>query len=155
MTFTILSESMQQARKKGLKKYQERKRAEMKKNGFKRKPPFPPGHEKQGAGVLKHEDRAPQVRKTSHKPQKRIKPMSEKRAAQNEEYLKLRTEFLKKHPQCMVFPAFSSEEVHHTFCGASRATHFLDVPTWMAVSRKGHSYIHENPKISREKGWLK
>jgi hypothetical protein len=30
----------------------------------------------------------------------------------------------------------------------------LDIGTWMAVSDEGHKFIHANPAISREKGWL-
>lgn len=30
----------------------------------------------------------------------------------------------------------------------------LDVSYWLAVSRKGHTFIHDNPEFSYSKGWL-
>lgn len=148
----ILSESMIKSKQKGLKKYQERKRAELKKNGFKRKPHFQPRHEKQGATVSKQGDRAPQVRKTSQKPRKRIKPMSEKRAAQNKEYLKLRTEFLKKNRFCAVFNGLIlATEVHHMKGKIGKL--LTDTRFFLPVSRAGHNFIENNPAIAYKKGW--
>jgi hypothetical protein len=44
---------------------------------------------------------------------------------------------------------WSSTEIHHTYCGKDRAN-YLDESTWIAVSRDGHNWIHDNPKEARE-----
>jgi hypothetical protein len=46
---------------------------------------------------------------------------------------------------------WSSTEIHHTYCGKDRAKYYLDESTWIAVSRDGHNWIHDNPKEAREK----
>jgi hypothetical protein len=48
-------------------------------------------------------------------------------------------------------PAYSCD-VHHV--KGRTGTNYLDMHTWMAVSRKGHMWIHNHPKKSREMGWL-
>ena len=90
--------------------------------------------------------------KDKKKPSK-IKPVSDKRAKDNKIYLTLREVFLKDR-----FCPITGEaaiEVHHTYSGKDRDAHFLDMKTWMAVSRDGHLWIHANPKESRELGYLK
>lgn len=43
-------------------------------------------------------------------------------------------------------------DVHHK---AGRTGELLlDVSFWLAVSRKGHNFIHDNPEFSYSKGWL-
>lgn len=47
-----------------------------------------------------------------------------------------------------------SEEVHHRAGGKNRKATYLRTDTWMAVSKEGHRYIHDNPKLAYERGWL-
>lgn len=144
---------MQTSRQKGVKKWLKTKKAEFieaikehqstnlrqKKPKFKRKPP----------------KRYSDTTKKKIVRYKRPNAVSKKRAAQNREYLKLREQFLKDNPICEVYPYFYSKDVHHKFSGKDRAAHFLDVSTWMAVSREAHNWIHSHPKEARERGWLK
>lgn len=43
-------------------------------------------------------------------------------------------------------------ELHHKAGRVGRL--LLDSEYWLAVSRKGHEFIHQNPKFSYSKGWL-
>lgn len=82
--------------------------------------------------------------------------MSAKRKVESKLYSELRAEFLKL-PQNQICPitGHPTTDVHHTYSGKDRAKHFLDVDTWIAVSRDGHNWIHDNPLQSRELGYLK
>jgi hypothetical protein len=87
---------------------------------------------------------------------KPIPKVSKKRQIQNLQYSVLRTEFLgKKENQICPITKQQTIEVHHTYCGKDRAKYYLDVSTWLAVSRDGHNWIHNNPKEARELGFLK
>jgi len=90
------------------------------------------------------------------KPMKPIPKVSKKRQIQNLQYSVLRTEFLGK-PENKICPitGWPTIEVHHKWCGKDRAKYYLDTTTWMAVSRDGHNWIHDNPKEARELGYLK
>lgn len=90
------------------------------------------------------------------KPMKPIPKVSKKRQVQNLQYSVLRTEFLgKKENQVCPITKQQTIEVHHLYCGKDRAKYYLDVSTWLAVSREGHNWIHDNPKEARELGYLK
>lgn len=76
-------------------------------------------------------------------------------------YAKKRKAFLEAHPFCMVSPVLkglwdglfvSATDIHHK--AGRLGKNYLDESTWMAVSREGHDFIHRNPKIARERGWL-
>jgi len=86
----------------------------------------------------------------------KIPKVSKKRQVEQLQYQVLRTEFLSK-PENKICPITNQQaiEVHHTYCGKDRAKYYLDVSTWLAVSRDGHNWIHDNPKKSRELGFLK
>ena len=45
----------------------------------------------------------------------------------------------------------ASTDCHHS---KKRGKHYLDVSSWMAVSREAHQRIHDNPKWAREQGYL-
>ncbi len=85
-----------------------------------------------------------------------ISKVSDKRKVENAKYSVLRIEFLGK-PENKICPitGWPTTEVHHTYCGKDRAKYYLDISTWLAVSRDGHNWIHDNPKEAREKGFLK
>ena len=86
----------------------------------------------------------------------KIPKVSEKRKIENLKYSVLRVEFLgKKENQICPITKYPATEIHHTYCGKDRAKYYLDVSTWLAVSRDGHNWIHDNPKEARELGYLK
>jgi len=80
-----------------------------------------------------------------------LKRRSKKKQVQDVEYTKLRRTFLLQHPVCEIFENESATQVHHK---KGRGIHYLDPSSWMAVSDRGHKFIHDNPKIAKEKGWL-
>lgn len=85
-----------------------------------------------------------------------MRKVSKKRAVQNREYSKLRKQFLEEHPFCEVALSkgmlFQSCDIHHI--DKRNGKRLLDTSKWMAVSRTGHDWIHANPKLARERGWL-
>lgn len=85
----------------------------------------------------------------------KIKPISDKRKVQDAEYQLKRVLFLKK-PENQICPITGHQavEVHHKWSGKDRSKYYLDETTWLAVSRAGHNWIHDNPKEAREKGYL-
>lgn len=84
-----------------------------------------------------------------------IPKMSKKRKVEQLQYSVLRTEFLGK-PENQICPITGQQatEVHHKYSGKDRAKYYLDASTWLAVSREGHNWIHDNPKEARELGYL-
>lgn len=89
------------------------------------------------------------------KKSKPIPKVSDKRKALNEQYSMLRKEFLSKSENriCKITKK-PTTEVHHKWSGKDRSKYYLDTTTWLAVSREGHIWIHENSKEAREKGYL-
>lgn len=85
----------------------------------------------------------------------RIPPVGGRRKEDLKLYDVLRIGFLKKHTQCAIYPWLKAIEIHHQFSGGNRDKYLNDVTTWMAVSRKGHNFIHENVALSKELGYLK
>lgn len=104
--------------------------------------------------VCKNKMKSPDLKlKSIYKP---ISKVSKKRQVENAKYSVLRIEFLgKKENHICQITGFPATEVHHKWCGKDRAKYYLDTTTWMAVSRDGHNWIHDNPKESRELGYLK
>jgi hypothetical protein len=92
-------------------------------------------------------------RKGDSKPKKHIAPVSEKRLKQLAEYRKAKKEFMSQ-PENQICPVTGDEahEIHHT--NGRENEKLNDTEYWIAVSRRGHTWIHENPKEAREKGWL-
>lgn len=91
---------------------------------------------------------------TRRKPMRKV---SKKRAGQNREYSKLRKQFLEEHPWCEVILFFTgmilrASDIHHI--DKRNGKRLLDTSKWLAVSRNGHDWIHANPKLARERGWL-
>ena len=82
-----------------------------------------------------------------------MRPVSKKRAKRLGVYHKLRVEFLEAHPTCAVFPTQQAIEIHHT---AGRKGDMLNkTDDWIAVSRHGHMWIHDNPKEAMRLGFIK
>ena len=90
------------------------------------------------------------------KQNKPIRKVSVKQEKLNKEYSILRKQFLSL-PENQICPITKQQttDVHHTYCGKDKAKYYLDVSTWLAVSRDGHNWIHDNPKEARELGFLK
>jgi hypothetical protein len=86
------------------------------------------------------------------KPRKPIRKVSVRRAKLNREYTNLKRAFLKSHPECAVFKAMRSEDIHHLRGRAGSL--LLDTSLWLAVSRRGHDWIHANPEAARRRGLL-
>ena len=84
-----------------------------------------------------------------------IRKVSVKQEKLNKEYSILRKKFLSL-PENQICPITKqlTTDVHHKHAGSNRSKYFLDVSTWLAVSREGHKWIHENPKKSKELGFL-
>lgn len=106
---------------------------------------------------VKAERQAQQEKKSNaSKPKKAIPKFSKKREIENAKYTVLRIEFLgKKENKICPITKYPATEIHHTYCGKDRAKYYLDTTTWIAVSRDGHNWIHDNPKEAREQGFLK
>jgi hypothetical protein len=86
-----------------------------------------------------------------------IRRVSKKRAKDMKTYALLREAFLKANPVCRVSlfnlgEVVPATEVHHV---KGWGKHYLDVDSWMAVSRQGHEWIHNNPSKARKFGYLK
>lgn len=93
---------------------------------------------------------------TTVKTPKAIPKFSDKRKVENLKYLAQRIVFLgKKENKICPITKWPATEIHHTYCGKDRAQYYLDESTWIAVSRDGHNWIHDNPKEAREQGFLK
>lgn len=99
--------------------------------------------------------------KSVSKPTKsaQLSPRSPYRKTQDTKYIKLRKEFLLNHPICEAHvPGIcnhASTDIHHTYAGASRQLHYLEVNTWLSVCRNCHDWIHENPISARNLNLLK
>lgn len=90
-----------------------------------------------------------------------IKQVSDKRKIENTKYAKLKKAFmaLPENKYCPVAKkvfnqSIETTDIHHTYSGADRQKYFLNVNTWIAVSRKGHRWIHDNPELAYEYGFL-
>lgn len=101
--------------------------------------------------------------KTS-KPRTPIRKISSKQSKLNREYSQVRKAFLIVNPKCRVFPTERATQVHHTMGRRGYADDYarendisltVDIRYFLAVSEKGHTWIHKNPRKAAENGWLK
>lgn len=92
--------------------------------------------------------------KKPSKPRQPIRQKSKKQAELDRAYSVLKKTFMKKpeNKYCAVFPKNLSIEIHHKAGRVGKL--FLYVPFWLAVSRDGHNWIHDNPKEAYKKGFL-
>lgn len=89
---------------------------------------------------------------TFNKPKKEINKRSEKRKSEEQIYSVLSKDYKKNNPICEKCKKAPTTDLHHK---KGRIGKLLNmVFFWMAVCRKCHNYIHDNPKESYEKGWL-
>lgn len=95
----------------------------------------------------KVEDRKPLIRKPINQKSKKMK-------IADQAYTILRKKFMENKPLCEAALNCcngGASDVHHK---AGRGENHLKVDTWLSVCRACHTYIHENPKESRELGLL-
>lgn len=101
-------------------------------------------------------------RKTQLKRRKALKKSSQKRAKEMALYRKERDIFIHREMHegrwfCPVMWELKKRqvavtEVHHK---RGRTGKLLrDQRYWLAISRSGHDWVHQNPRLAREKGWL-
>lgn len=85
---------------------------------------------------------------------KAIRPMSKKLSKERKTYREMREEFLSKIDNrfCAVYPSLPSEEIHHM---RGRGKYLNDTTTWLAVSRLGHVWLHENVSEAIKRGFIK
>lgn len=90
--------------------------------------------------------------KSKAKKPKKIKPVSEKRKAENLVYSELRRVFLNR-PENKVCPITGqpTTDVHHRKGRIGKL--LLDTKYWLAVSREGHQKIEENPEWAYAMGY--
>lgn len=85
------------------------------------------------------------------KPSKNLKKVSTKRLKQNQEYTKLRKEFLSQHTRCAVYPNLQANQIHHSRGRIGRL--LCDMRWWIPVSQEGHRWIEENHREARTRKW--
>lgn len=100
-----------------------------------------------------HQWMRPDKMEKAYKPKKRkkIKVISDSMRAKYAKYRPLRDKYMVEHPDCEIC-GNRSQDLHHK---AGRVGDLMsNIDYFMAVCRKHHNWIHENPKEAREKGYL-
>lgn len=131
----------------------------MKRTPLKRKTPLKPGKWTKKVKPTEQLESAwptrslskPLLRSGKLKSGKPLKKRSNKREIQEKEYSRLRRQFLLENPVCAVFKHLQATQIHHA---KGRYGHYLDVSSWIPVSDEGHRFIHNNPAIAKDRGWL-
>lgn len=91
-------------------------------------------------------------RKTPLKRGKGLAKVGKHRKPIQAQYVKQRKAFLAMRALCECCRLFSCEDVHHKQGRFGKL--LLDESKWMAVCRKCHDWIHDNPKEATVRGWL-
>jgi hypothetical protein len=119
-----------------------------------------------------HQYKRPDFKKPQPKNKKPINKKSEKSRVAGLMYTRKRKAFMNKKENkiCPVASYFLKQEglspeeqldwsmnlktteVHHKAGRVGKL--LLATEYWLAVSRKGHTFIHDNPEFSYQKGWL-
>lgn len=91
--------------------------------------------------------------RTQAKVVKPIKKVSDKRNKQNQEYARLRDEYLKLYPACEVRECNNrSNQIHHVM---GREGEKLTNPSYfLAICPDCHTKIHANPKWAQDEGYM-
>lgn len=89
--------------------------------------------------------------KTQDEKKKRLRRVSKKRAKQLNEYKEIRKEYLLLNSRCERCYN-QATEIHHKNGRSGKKLN--DTNFFMAICRECHTFIHENPKESRQRGWL-
>jgi hypothetical protein len=80
-----------------------------------------------------------------------INKVSKNKANELAEYTIKKKKFLEVNSRCAVFPKLMAVDIHHI--RGKIGSRFLDERYWLAVSRDGHNWIHENEEEASKKGW--
>jgi hypothetical protein len=80
-----------------------------------------------------------------------INKVSKKRSKEVAEYRNKKKKFLSENPRCAVFPKLMAIDIHHI--RGKIGSRFLDERYWLAVSREGHNWIHDNEEEASKQGW--
>jgi hypothetical protein len=101
------------------------------------------------------------TRRTPLKRGKRMRQRSTAKALRDDHYKRLRAEFLalEENEWCPVADSGllhervrqRATEVHHKRGRVGKF--YLDVSTWLAVSREGHQWIERHRAAARDRGW--
>lgn len=87
---------------------------------------------------------------------KALPSRSAKRTQQEKEYSKLRKDFLERRSMCeMRIPQICTQkatDVHHK--NGRTGDNYLNVSTWIPGCRQCHDWVHNNPRLARELGYL-
>lgn len=81
----------------------------------------------------------------------KLKPFSEKGRKKNEEYKKVRKEYLEEKEYRCEICGGQATDIHHK---SGRAHNTLEKRTFMALCRACHRRCHDNPAWARENGYL-
>jgi hypothetical protein len=82
-----------------------------------------------------------------------IKKVSQQQRIKNIEYLKVRQEYLALYPVCEVPECdLKATDIHHQK-GKATVELLMDVNYFMAVCRKHHTVIENNPNWAKEEGY--
>lgn len=89
----------------------------------------------------------------------KIKPVSQKKQKQDQEYSKLRAKYLEKNPLCEIgikgICTRFATDIHHTRGGEERNVFYLIQSTWKSSCRSCHDWVHNFPKEAKDLGFLK
>ncbi len=88
------------------------------------------------------------------KPWKSIAKVSAHQAQVNKEYSKERKEHLKRYPLCRICGA-EATQVHHIKPRSVAHTLTIDQNNFQSTCFACHNWIHNNPKLAYERGYLK
>lgn len=107
-----------------------------------------------GKGYCKYHQHLRTDKKTvQKKPLKPIKNISVKMQLELKVYRMERDKYMKDHSKCEFRDCFRyATDLHHK---SGRGQNLSNVETFMALCRKCHTWIHENPKEARLLGYLK
>lgn len=98
-----------------------------------------------------HDDR--KAERTQVKVVKSPKKVSDKRNLQNQEYARLRDEYLKVYPACEVRECHNkSNQIHHV--NGREGEKLTDTNFFLAVCPDCHTKIHANPKWAQDEGYV-
>jgi len=148
----IYSQSMQKSREKGIQKWREKRKEAVKaKARSKKQSPTPTTKVRQKRANEVRRQSKPVYPLVQKKPRKPIKRISDKRAAQNKEYLILRKAYLRANPFCAVYPKQQATQIHHKKGRIGKL--LTDIKYFLPVSDEGHQKIEMNPNWAKEMGY--
>lgn len=89
-----------------------------------------------------------------------LRPVSKRKAPERALYAKEARAFVEAAREARQYCPVAVEalnqkllptEVHHV---KGRGRFLRDQSTWMALSRAGHVWVHENVRLAKERGWI-